>query len=179
MKQYYVFSLMGPDRPGLVDRVSQAVVNSRANLEDSRMAVLGAEFVIMMLCSVAAERSDLLKEELARACQELGLVMTVKATRARPTTDPHVPLAVRVQGLDHEGIVHQVARYLVEQGGSVESLESQVSPAPHTGTPMFSMEVRLAMPASTSVAALREHLEHLGHSLDVDVEVLEPAPLRA
>lgn len=174
MRQYFVFSLMGPDRPGLVDRISEAVLNAPANLEDSRMAVLGDQFVIMMLCSVEDDRADHLKEELARACQEKGLDLSVRSTGARPAAEPNLELAVRVHGMDHEGIVHEVAHYLVEQGGSVESLESHVRPAPHSGTPMFSMEVRLAMPASTSLSALRERLEQIGHFLAVDVEVLQP-----
>lgn len=173
MKQHFIFSVIGPDRPGLVDRVSAAVVRAQGNLEDSRMAVLGSDFVIMMLCSVEEARTDLLKEELARACQELGLALSVKATTPRAANAPDRLLRVDVRGMDHEGIVHEVANYLVQQGASVESLESHVSPAPHTGTPMFHMDVRLAVPASASLSAIREKLADLGQELAVDVEVEE------
>ena len=45
-KSYLVLTALGPDRPGLVNEISAMVLAAGANLEDSRMAILGGEFAL-------------------------------------------------------------------------------------------------------------------------------------
>ena len=171
MRQYYVFSLLGTDRTGLVDQVTQAMKRSSANLEDSRMAVLGEEFAMMILCSVASEGADKLLAEMTSTASSLDLLFQSKPTHARRLSQKMVPLQVEVKGMDHEGIVHNVVHHLVEQGISVESLDSQIVNAPYSGVPLFEMRMRVHAPASISISALRRHLEGVADELNVDVEV--------
>ncbi|MBM3890900.1 MAG: glycine cleavage system protein R, partial [Verrucomicrobia bacterium] len=44
MRQYLVVSAVGQDRPGIVDRISEFILDHDCNIEDSRMAILGGEF---------------------------------------------------------------------------------------------------------------------------------------
>ncbi len=48
-KSYLVLTAVGPDRPGLVSEISSLVLAAGANLEDSRMAILGGEFALLVL----------------------------------------------------------------------------------------------------------------------------------
>ncbi len=50
-KSYLVLTAVGPDRPGLVSEISSMVLSAGANLEDSRMAILGGEFALLVLVS--------------------------------------------------------------------------------------------------------------------------------
>ncbi|HHH30681.1 MAG TPA: glycine cleavage system protein R, partial [Polyangiaceae bacterium] len=50
-KQLEVITAVGSDRPGLVSALSRLIHEANANLEDSRMAVLGGEFAIVVLYS--------------------------------------------------------------------------------------------------------------------------------
>jgi len=54
LKKYTILFLTGKDRPGIVDDVSTFLFEKGANIEDSRMAVMGGCFSVMMLfsCSV-------------------------------------------------------------------------------------------------------------------------------
>ena len=124
MKHYLVFSLLGPDRTGLVDRVTQTLTRHRANLEDSRMSVLGGEFAMMFLCSVEAAQQEGLQAALAEVAKELELLIQFKQTTLRKSHQGMLPLQLAVRGADHEGIVHELVHHLVEQGVSVDSLES-------------------------------------------------------
>ena len=171
MKDYLVFSLLGADRTGLVDRITRAIRGAQGNLEDSRMAVLGGEFAMVMLCSVESTSSEGLQTAVKAASDELELVYTVKRTTARKAHSGTVPLTVEVSGMDHEGIVQDVVRYLVEQGVSVETLDSQVHNAPYSGVPLFSMKMRVEAPAALSLASLRRSLQAVADELNVDVEV--------
>ncbi|MBZ0172189.1 MAG: hypothetical protein K8E66_07410, partial [Phycisphaerales bacterium] len=44
MKRWFVLSAIGQDRPGLVAELAQLVYDCDANLEDSRMTILGTDF---------------------------------------------------------------------------------------------------------------------------------------
>ncbi|MCZ6710963.1 MAG: glycine cleavage system protein R, partial [Gammaproteobacteria bacterium] len=43
-----VISAIGRDRPGIVNELSQAVLDLDLSIEDSRMTVLGGEFAVLM-----------------------------------------------------------------------------------------------------------------------------------
>ena len=171
MKQHLVFSLLGPDRPGLVDRVAESLSRFQANLEDSRMAVLGGEFAMMFLCSVDPTQGEGLIQAVGAVAAELELLMTHKVTSLRRSQSGMLPLQVAVRGADHEGIVHDLVHHLVEQGVSVDNLESQLVNAPYSGVPLFEMQMRISAPVSISLSSLRRRLQQVGDELNVDVEV--------
>lgn len=171
MKQHLVFSLLGPDRTGLVDRVAQTLAKFRGNLEDSRMAVLGGEFAMMFLVSIEADQVEGLVQQVGQVAGELDLLMTHKVTTLRKSHQGMLPLQVAVRGADHEGIVHDLVHHLVEQGISVDNLESQLVNAPYSGVPLFEMQMRVSAPASLSLSSLRRRLQEVGDGLNVDVEV--------
>jgi glycine cleavage system regulatory protein len=64
-----------------------------------------------------------------------------------------------------------VASYLAEQGVNVENMETEVSRAPVSASPLFQMEARIKVPADLPVAELRTSLAHIGEELGVDIEV--------
>jgi glycine cleavage system transcriptional repressor len=49
MAQYAILTAVGKDRPGLVDVVSRFILQCGGNIEDSRMAILGGEFAMVIL----------------------------------------------------------------------------------------------------------------------------------
>ncbi len=51
VKRWFILSAVGRDRPGLVADLAQLVYDCEANLEDSRMTILGNEFAAILLCS--------------------------------------------------------------------------------------------------------------------------------
>ena len=51
MNKYLVISALGKDRPGIVNLLSQAILEAGCNIQDSRMTVLGGEFALMLLVS--------------------------------------------------------------------------------------------------------------------------------
>jgi len=171
MKQHLVFTLVGPDRTGLVDQVAEALSRFQANLEDSRMAILGEEFSMMFLCSVEANQSQALVEEMQKVAVSLDMLVLHKQTGARKSQSGKLPLQVAVRGADHEGIVHDLVHHLVEQGISVDNLDSQLVNAPYSGVPLFEMQMRISAPASLSLSGLRRRLQQVGDELNVDVEV--------
>ena len=173
MKANLVFTTIGPDRPGIVNDVSEFLFKNGCNIEDSRMATIGGEFVLMLLVSGPTGKIASIQKEFPPFASRLGLTATAKETPPSPTRPDKgfVPFQVRVVGLDHEGIVHRFAHTLYQLGTNIESLETQAVSAPVTGAPMFALTMRLAIPPHVSLSELRSKLQAAGDEVNVDATV--------
>ena len=164
----------GEDRVGLVDRFSRRITDSGCNIEESRMAVLGGQFAILMLLSGPWNALSKLEGQLDAIGQELDLSILHKRTRAREPGEPQVPYHVEVVSLDHPGIVHSLASFFASRQINIEEMATDTYPAPHTGTAMFSVRMTVGIPASTHIATLRS--DFLDHCDDLNLDAtIEPA----
>ena len=163
----------GRDRPGIVDRLTGLVFESGLNLEDSRMAILGDEFALISL--VTGGESDLrrLEEEIPRLASELGLTAHVKATVTgeRKAATPGLRYRLHAVAADHPGIVHKLARVLAEHNVNVASLDTTLSYAPVSGTPVFALEIEAEVPADVPLGALRAQLERVAEAENIDLDM--------
>lgn len=74
-------------------------------------------------------------------------------------------------GNDRAGIVRDITRLLAELGVNLESLETEVSPAPMSGELLFHAEALLAVPQSLSLDDLQSKLETLADDLMVELNL--------
>jgi len=169
---YLVLTAVGPDRPGLVNDLSSLIAGIGANLEDSRMAILGGEFALIVLVAGAETAVSRVEREASRLEAELGLKLLTKRTRAESSRN-FLPYAIRVSGVDRPGIVRAVAQVFEQRGINVASLESRVSYAPDSGTPLFTLEAELEVPSQAQLSELRRAVATLSDDENLDVS-LEP-----
>jgi len=179
MKRWFVLSAIGRDRPGLVADLAQLVCDCDANLEDSRMTILGSDFAVLLLgSSTAADIADRLAVASKRLERDHGLTILVRALEegprepvARPDAQLH---RVRAAGEDKAGIVAGVCRTLAEHGVNIVELTSRSRPGPG-GSPHYELDITAEVPERCDVEGLRRALEAEADRLVVDVS-LEPAP---
>src|SRR4051812_15184095 len=149
MHSQFVLSLTGPDRIGIVERVTGLLLERGGNVETSRMARLGGEFAILMLVTLPAGRSADLETILESLTAQGYKVTTTPSQRTYAEAHPGwLPYRIEVNGADHEGIIHEVARYLSQRGISIESMDSESAPAPTSGVPLFAMTAQVVVPPS-------------------------------
>ncbi|MHB8972806.1 MAG: glycine cleavage system transcriptional repressor [Pirellulaceae bacterium] len=177
MKTLLMVTITCPDRPGIVEQITQVVVRYSANWEDSRLARLGGDFAGIVMISVAHEDVEALKHALLDLCSE-ETTIAVKITRA---DDPavrtlHAMYELHLTGADHEGIVHKLSAYLAAQGINVEAMETKVTRAPMSAAPLFSMDAVVKVPPELSLAELDESLQRIGESLGVDIDIRAAQP---
>jgi glycine cleavage system transcriptional repressor len=156
-KTYLVLTAVGPDRPGLVSEIAAAVHAAGANLEDSRMAILGGEFALLMLLSGSESAASAVEKTASALGDKLGLRVLSKRT-GRGAPKHYLPYRISVTGFDRPGIVLRVSEILARRGVNVASLESRLSYAPLSGTPMFVLEAELQVPSEVALAELRREL---------------------
>jgi glycine cleavage system regulatory protein len=79
-------------------------------------------------------------------------------------------------GIDKAGIVASVARVLAEREMSIRDLRGHVSPAPQSGTPIYTLSV-LVDARGTTAAELEQFFEPVSARLKVEITAsAEPSP---
>ncbi|MBI5659321.1 MAG: glycine cleavage system protein R [Nitrosomonadales bacterium] len=152
---YLVITASGEDKIGLVDRLSSKITASGCNIEESRMAVLGGQFALIMLVSGPWNALSRLEGQMAPMGEQLGLTIIHNRTRKRERTQPAIPYRVEVVAMDHPGIVHNLSAFFSKKGINIEELQTNTYPAPHTGTPMFSVIMAVGIHANIHIPTLR------------------------
>ncbi len=159
-KTYRVLTAVGSDRPGLVSEVSKMLHARGVNLEDSRMAVLGGEFALMLLISGDDSALNLAETDVGELAQRLELKVLVKPTSASRASGETLAYRLQVTGLDHPGIVDTISSLLAAEQINVAAMDTRVLHAPHTGTPTFQLQADLEIPGTVQLRRLREALAH-------------------
>jgi glycine cleavage system regulatory protein len=172
MKNFLVATITCPDRTGIVERITATLVEFSANWEESRMARLGGQFAGVVKISVPDARTQALVEALhALSDEHMTIVVRATAPVSQELPAGFTMYALRLAGGDHEGIVHTVAAYLVERGINVESMETEVIPAPITAAPLFHMQAVIRVPVDVAREELQANLHQIGDELGVDIEI--------
>jgi glycine cleavage system transcriptional repressor len=172
-RRYVVLTAVGPDRPGLVNQLSSLIREAGASIEDSRMAILGGEFAMILLVSGPAGAIERVHGIGAQVEGDLGLRCIMKETSpAHPPSD-YLLYRIEVSGADRPGIVQAVAAILAKSGINVATLESRLSYAPFSATPMFMLEATLQVPSKTALSDLRSDLAATCEEENLDFH-LEP-----
>ena len=172
MRSNFVLTLTGPDRIGIVDNVTRLLLDHGGNVETSRMARLGGEFAILMLVSMPAEQFAGLEQDLEGLTVQGYKVTTTQAEQTYAEAHPGwLPYRIEVHGADHEGIIQEVAHYLSQRGINIESMDSETTPAPISGIPLFTMTAHIVVPPSLSGQGWEAGLESLGSRLNLEIGV--------
>jgi len=176
MRHFFILSAIGRDRPGLVAELAQLIFDCDANLEDSRMTILGSEFAVILLASAGDERAEgALAAGAKRLERDHGLTILVRPVSGAPR--PAVPAPgtrlrrVVAAGEDRAGIVAGVCRVLAEHAVNIVELSSVARPGPG-GSPHFEMTVTVEVPEHVAEPALRALLQREADRLVVDVALL-------
>ena len=173
VENYLVISAIGADRPGIVNSLSMNILDADCNIVDSRMTVLGGEFAILLMISGNWNAISRLETSLPKFAESIGLTLITKRTQAREQHGKMLPYMVEVVSMDHPGIVYNVAEFFSSRNINIEDLATGSYSAAHTGTPMFSMNMTISIPADLSIGQLREQFTIFCDELNLDA-VMEP-----
>jgi glycine cleavage system transcriptional repressor len=166
-KHSLVLTAIGTDRPGLVNSITLPLHQAGANVEDARMTILGGEFALLMLVTGTQAVLDAVEETVARLERELKLSVVTRRTK-RGSVGQYLSYRLQVTGFDRPGIVHAVSALLAQHQVNVASLDTRLSYAPHSGTPMFVLQAELQVPSQAVLREVRRGLDKLSLAEDLD-----------
>jgi glycine cleavage system regulatory protein len=166
-----VITLIGTDRPGLVESVAAAVAEHGANWLEGRMAHLAGKFAGILRVEVPPDKTAALSAALARL--EAGGLRIVTESGSAIAAAGARGMEVELLGLDRPGLVREVSRVLASRRINVEELATDVFSAPMTGEAMFRARARVNVPAEVDEHELRGSLERLASDLMVEIRLAE------
>lgn len=173
MQNSLVLAAVGPNRPGLLDALTKVIRDCGGTIADSRMTTLGSEFSLIMLLGGTWDVVAKIESALPRLQDSLGLSIVIKRTETRKNATNLVPYAVEVVSYDHPGVVYEIASFFTARNINIEDMYTSGYAAAHTGAPMFSLHMTIAVPSNTSIASLRGEFMEFCDRLNFD-SIMEP-----
>jgi glycine cleavage system regulatory protein len=168
---HLVLTVVGDDRPGLVNALAEQVSAAGGNWERSELAELAGAFAGIVLVSIDDES----EADLIAALEGLDgmLRVTVHGGRVAPGSDA-VERALEVTGLgnDRPGIVRDVTAAIAAHALSIDTFRSRTLEAPMAGGTLFEATVAFRVPAGADAALVTAALEELAGEIQVDLTVV-------
>lgn len=165
-----VLTILGPDRPGLVEQIARLVAEHEGNWLESRMAHLAGQFAGILRVEVDAAQAESLTQSLAGLAKSgLETIIHPDPAASIPSNRPLVKLDLL--GQDRPGIIRQISGVLAALGINVEELNTECRAAAETGHPLFHAVADLRLPPDVSEEELRAALENVAADLMVDVKL--------
>ncbi len=173
MQNLVAISAMGANRPGLVEPIVRAIRECGCTIAESRMAVMGDRFTLMLLLSGTWDAIAKIESLVVRLQQDLAVTMTAQRASPRLPAPNLMPYAIEVIAVDQIGVVHQIAQFFARREINIEDMYSGNYAAAHTGTPMFSLHMTISIPTDLSIAAMRSDFMDFCDQLNLDA-IMEP-----
>lgn len=165
----FVLSMVGADRAGLVDALSEVVVEHGGTWDRSQVTELAGLFAGVVLVRVPDDRSQAFRDGL-EPLRERGLLdVTVHVVEAEPEHEEGELVRVDVVGGDRPGIVHELSHAVAELGVSIVELETWVESAAMAGSTLFRAQAVVRLPDGVTRDQLTDTLQGLSNDLMVDL----------
>ncbi|MEE2664633.1 MAG: ACT domain-containing protein [Myxococcota bacterium] len=176
MSHWFLLSAIGRDKPGLVAELAQLIYDADANLEDSRMTILGSDFAVILLCSSArGETADDISLGAKRLERDHGLTILLRSLEVGPR--PSIPApgtrlyTLAAAGEDRAGIVASICRILADRSVNIADLSTASRPGPG-GSPHYELQMNIEIPETPDPKRLRDDLEAEADRLVIDVSLM-------
>ncbi len=170
MSTYLVLTVIGDDKPGLVEMLADTIARHSGNWLESNMSHLAGKFAGILRVSVADAHADALIQDLQKLSSALKLV--VEKVRLSEAPARQRSLRLTLVGNDRPGIIKEISRALALQHVNVEELATQCTTAPMSGESLFNAQAELKVPADLDVHALQRQLEKLADDLIVEISLV-------
>ena len=163
-------TVIGADRPGLVQMMAARVADHGGNWLESRMCRLGGQFAGILRVEVSPERRDALVNAL-HTLEVDGLRVIIHAEGATEAPSTGSLVTIELVGNDRPGILRSISGVFASHGVNVEELTSERVSAPMDGGMLFTAKATVLVPAGVKLAALRTDLEKIASDLMVDLKL--------
>lgn len=165
-----VMTVMGKDKPGLVESVAKVIADKNGNWLESRMCRLGGQFTGVLRVEINAEaEAELLMALLV--LQEEGLSITIKTEPAATVVEKRSLVSFELIGQDQPGIVSRITHILAGLNINLEELTTELQTAPMSAELLFKADILLSFPEGLEPEVLRAQLEDLAADLMVDFQL--------
>ncbi len=166
MKRWYMMTVVGQDRPGIVAHVTAALYEGGCNLGEASMMRLGGNFTIMLMVQHDGTLKSL-QEIVEPVIESMDLHMHIDQIEGHLHEHLVPDVRISVFGADRSGIVAKVTNVLAGAGLHILNLESDVGGTAQQ--PIYVMHIEGQ--AREGVEALRSALAVVQADDDIEAKL--------
>ena len=170
MSNPLVFTFVGADKPGLVEKLSQTVAAHGGNWLESRMSELAGQFAGIVKVEVGKDQSAALRAALLALCEPRFSVVVAESS-TEPSTGNYRELRLTIVGNDRPGIMREVSHALAARNISVSEMDTSITSAPMSGDPLFEATARIQVPQKLDLDELNAQLDTIANTLTVHIDL--------
>lgn len=167
---HLILTVIGDDKPGLVEELATAISAHGGNWLESSMAHLSGKFAGIVEVAVPADRIPELRTALAKL---IGLKVSAETAGTQKSALAGRRLTLNLVGHDRIGIVREVSQVLARHAVNVEDLHTRTDSAPMSAEILFHCEAELTAAPNFDVRELKTALERISDDLMVDINLGE------
>lgn len=164
-----ILTIMGEDRPGIVDILAKTITDNNGNWLDSSISHLANQFAGVMIVEVPPENT----EALITAFNELeseGLQVTVAKSEDVKESFATKSFTLELVGHDQPGIIRDIFHVLSKHQVNVEQLDTKLVSGSMSAEALFKAQAKLSAAEHLDLASLQDSLETIANDLMVDIE---------
>ncbi|MFT5760492.1 MAG: glycine cleavage system transcriptional repressor [Alteromonadaceae bacterium] len=163
MSQYLVLTAMGADRTGSVSELIKLASKYGCNIIDSRMAIFGAEFTLIMLLNGSAKSINQIESKLPAVALSLELITMMKRTDNYKPRDLTHHYQVDYAGIGQPGVLKAMTAFFATRKIDISSLKSEIDPKNN----QMKASILIALTDAISITALEHDYFELCNLIDV------------
>ncbi|WP_159651517.1 glycine cleavage system protein R [Vibrio atypicus] len=169
MTQHLVITAVGADRPGVCNQVVHLVTQSGCNIVDSRIALFGNEFTLIMLLSGNNASVTRVETTLPLLGQEHNLITIMKRTSTHAPLDSSYTMEVFVESNDTPGLTEHFTQFFAEKEIGLSSLSAQTISKDKVGadSDQFHIAITASVDSERNIMQLQEEFDALCQTLSV------------
>ncbi len=172
--QHVIFVATGPDRPGVMDEVSQFILERGGTIADSRSTNLNGQFALLVLVGGTSGALEKVRAELPELAERHDFHARIESADASRTAGDTFPYHFTARGADQATAIQRLSHLFRVLNINIEGLETHMEgAAARRGQALepnpqpFSMKLTLAVPRETPIVMLREYLTQLCNEMSL------------
>ncbi len=165
--QAMVLSVIGKDKPGLVDELAKAVKQVNGNWLRSSFCHLSGHFAGFVEIMLPKEMHNKLVEQ----CHTISSLQITLLPAHVESPESSVEINIKVTGNDRQGIVSDVTGALKTFDLNITELQTSCDSAPNWGSLLFTANIKIHAPENFDAAKIIEAIESIADDLIVDLRL--------
>jgi len=169
MARALILTVIGKDRPGLVEALADLIAKHEGNWDESRMARLAGHFAGVVQIHLPENQAESFTTALPTLAARGLSVSVVDSDWTLVYVDHRNSLQLELVGQDRPGIVREISSKLAALGVSMQDLRTVIESASMSGERIFRAQAELVPSAQTSFEQIRAALEPLADDIMIDI----------
>ncbi|MBU2710621.1 glycine cleavage system protein R [Zooshikella harenae] len=169
-----VITLLAPDRPGIIETISQVIAAHEGNWLDSKLSLFNGQFAGIAHIYVPNKFLPSLTEQFNQlTAQKIAIHHAVidqaNTSVQKASAEQEKTYTLHLLGNDRPGIVRDITKILLEFKINITDIQTEHTSAPMSNDAIFKASAVLRVPQSANIDLIKSNLEKLANELIVDV----------